>query len=135
MIPPVGGEPYRSAPRHATVEAYPIRPRQPSSYPARAARNARTRLTPDAKESHEMATTATPQSIEETIIESLVTFGADAGAVNRDATLEEIDIDSLDLVELTQVVEETYGIDLEGSDFKSIKTVGDVVDLVVAKVG
>jgi acyl carrier protein len=82
-----------------------------------------------------MATTATPQSIEETIIESLVNFGADADAVNRDATLEAIDIDSLDLVELTQVVEETYDIDLEGSDFKSIKTVGDVVDLVVAKVG
>jgi acyl carrier protein len=82
-----------------------------------------------------MATTATPQSIEETIIESLVTFGADADAIHRDATLEAIDIDSLDLVELTQVVEETYDIDLEGSDFKSIKTVGDVVDLVVAKVG
>jgi acyl carrier protein len=82
-----------------------------------------------------MATTATPQSIEETVIESLVTFGADADAINRDATLEAIDIDSLDLVELTQVVEETYSIDLEGSDFKNIKTVGDVVDLVVAKVG
>ena len=82
-----------------------------------------------------MATTSTPQSIEETVIESLVNFGADADAVNRDATLEDIDIDSLDLVELTQVVEETYDINLEGSDFKSIKTVGDVVDLVVAKVG
>jgi acyl carrier protein len=81
-----------------------------------------------------MATTATPQSIEETVIESLVTFGADADAINRDATLEAIDIDSLDLVELTQVVEETYSIDLDGSDFKNIKTVGDVVDLVVAKV-
>jgi acyl carrier protein len=81
-----------------------------------------------------MATTATPQSIEETVIEALVNFGADADAVNRDATLEAIDIDSLDLVELTQVVEETYSIDLDGSDFKNIKTVGDVVDLVVAKV-
>ena len=82
-----------------------------------------------------MATAATPQSIEETVIESLVTFGADAGAIRRDATLEAIDIDSLDLVELTQVVEETYSINLDGADFKSIKTVGDVVDLVVAKVG
>jgi acyl carrier protein len=82
-----------------------------------------------------MATTATPQSIEDTIKESLVTFGADADAVTRDATLEHIDVDSLDLVELTQVVEETYGIELEGSDLKDVKTVGDVVDLVVAKVG
>jgi acyl carrier protein len=81
-----------------------------------------------------MAATVTPQDIEATIIENLVTFGADPDDVTRDATLEAIDVDSLDLVELTQVVEETYDIDLEGADFKSIATVGDVVDLVVERV-
>ncbi len=81
-----------------------------------------------------MATTTTPQDIETTITENLVQFGADADAVTRDATLEEIDVDSLDLVELTQVIEETYGIDLENADFKSVKSVGDVIDLVVARV-
>ena len=54
--------------------------------------------------------------------------------LSRDATLEAVDVDSLDLVELTQLVEETYEIDLENADFKKIKTVGDVVDLVVARV-
>ncbi|MEA2223088.1 MAG: acyl carrier protein [Solirubrobacteraceae bacterium] len=81
-----------------------------------------------------MATTITPQDIESTIIENLVAFGADADAVSRDATLEAIDVDSLDLVELTQVIEETYDLDLEGADFKAIRTVGDVVDLVVERV-
>ncbi|HWC24973.1 MAG TPA: acyl carrier protein [Solirubrobacteraceae bacterium] len=81
-----------------------------------------------------MPATTTPQEIETTIVDNLVAFGADADAVSRDATLEEIDVDSLDLVELTQVVEETYDIDLDDSDFKSIKTVGDVVDLVVGRV-
>ncbi len=81
-----------------------------------------------------MATTTTPQDIETTVIENLVTFGADADAVTLDATLEQIDVDSLDLVELTQVVEERYDIDLDSADFKTIKTVGDVVDLVVARV-
>lgn len=81
-----------------------------------------------------MATTTTPQDIESTVIENLVAFGADADAVSRDATLEDIDVDSLDLVELTQVVEETYSIDLDGADFKKIKTVGDMVDLVVDRV-
>lgn len=81
-----------------------------------------------------MATTTTPQDVEATVIENLVAFGADADAVSRDATLEAIDVDSLDLVELTQVIEEKYGIDLEEADFKKIKTVGDVVDLVVARV-
>ena len=77
-----------------------------------------------------MATTQTqPQDIETMVIESLASFGADPEALTRDATL-----DSLDLVELTQVVEETYSIDLDGADFKKIKTVGDVIDLVVTRV-
>jgi acyl carrier protein len=81
-----------------------------------------------------MAATVTPQDIEATIIENLVSFGAEPDDVTRDATLEAIDVDSLDLVELTQVIEETYDIDLEGADFKSIATVGDVVDLVVKRI-
>ncbi len=83
-----------------------------------------------------MATTQTqPQDIEAVVIEALAEFGADADALTRDATLDSVDVDSLDLVELTQVVEERYEIDLESADFKKIKTVGDVVDLVVARVG
>lgn len=82
-----------------------------------------------------MATTGTqPQDIEATVMESLAEFGADPAVLTRDASLEEVDIDSLDLVELTQVVEERYEIDLESADFKKIKTVGDVVDLVVSRV-
>jgi len=80
-----------------------------------------------------MATT-TPQDVESTVIENLVTFGADREAVSRDATLEAIDVDSLDLVELTQVIEKTYDIDLEGADFKQIRSVGDIVDLVLERV-
>ena len=80
-----------------------------------------------------MATTATPQSIEETVIESLVTFGADASAVNRDATLEDIDIDSLDLVELVQVLDDEFGVKIESADMKELASVGDVVDLVAAR--
>ena len=56
-----------------------------------------------------MATTGTqPQDIETMVIESLASFGADPEALTRDATLDSVDVDSLDLVELTQVVEETY---------------------------
>jgi acyl carrier protein len=83
-----------------------------------------------------MATTTEtqPQDIEATVIEALASFGADAEVLTRDATLESVDVDSLDLVELTQVVEERYEIDLDNADFKQIVTVGDVVDLVVARV-
>jgi acyl carrier protein len=66
---------------------------------------------------------------------SLADFGADPDVLTREATLEEVDVDSLDLVELTQVVEDAYDIDLENADFKKVKTVGDVIDLVVERVG
>jgi acyl carrier protein len=82
-----------------------------------------------------MATTEIqPQDVETMIIGSLVEFGADPDALARDATLESVDVDSLDLVELTQVVEERYEIDLEGADFKQVRTIGDIVDLVVARI-
>jgi acyl carrier protein len=80
-------------------------------------------------------TTATPQDIEATVMRSLADFGADPDVLTREATLEEVDVDSLDLVELTQVVEDAYDIDLENADFKKVKTVGDVIDLVVERVG
>ena len=82
-----------------------------------------------------MATKTAPQDIETTVREALAQFGADPDVLTRDATLEEVDVDSLDLVELTQVIEDKYDIDLENADFKNVKTVGDVIDLVVERVG
>jgi acyl carrier protein len=82
-----------------------------------------------------MATKTTPQDIETTVMEALAQFGADPDVLTREATLEEVDVDSLDLVELTQVVEDAYDVDLENADFKKVKTVGDVIDLVVERVG
>ena len=82
-----------------------------------------------------MPTTTTPQDIENTVMQALKQFGAEPELLTREATLEEVDIDSLDLVELTQVVEDEYDIDLENADFKKVKTVGDVIDLVIERVG
>ena len=53
-----------------------------------------------------MATTATPEAVEARIVEALASFGPDIEQVTRDATFEELDIDSLDLVELAQIVED-----------------------------
>ena len=83
-----------------------------------------------------MATTEIqPQDVETMVIGSLAAFGADPDALARDATLESVDVDSLDLVELAQVVEDRYEIDLDGADFTRVRTIGDIVDLVVARVG
>ena len=62
-----------------------------------------------------------------------LSFGPDQSLITRDATFEQLDIDSLDLVELAQIVEDEYGVELKGDDVKDVKTVGEVIDLVVAK--
>jgi acyl carrier protein len=76
---------------------------------------------------------ATPEAVESRIVEALASFGPDVEQVTRTATFEELDIDSLDLVELAQIVEDEWGVELKGDDMKSLKTVGDAIDLVVAR--
>ena len=75
----------------------------------------------------------TTEQVETRVIETLASFGPDQSSITRAATFEELDIDSLDLVELAQVVEEEYGVVLKGEDMKELKTVGDAVDMIVAR--
>ena len=81
-----------------------------------------------------MATTVTAEQVEQIVTESLVKFGAEPTEVNRDATFEALEIDSLDLAELSQIVEEEFGVELKSSDVAEIQTVGDAIDLVLARV-
>jgi len=76
---------------------------------------------------------AEPAQIEKVITDSLITFGADADQINRDAELEALDIDSLDLAELSQIIEEQFGVELTSSDVAEIRTVGDAIDLVAER--
>jgi acyl carrier protein len=78
-----------------------------------------------------MSVAVTQEHVEAKVYESLIEFGADPHAVTRHARWEDLRVDSLDLVELVQVVEEEYGVQITGEDIKQLPTVGDVIDLVV----
>src|ERR1700761_7986920 len=82
-----------------------------------------------------LATQVSSENVEKTIYDGLVELGTDRDDPSREATLESLDIDSLDLVELAQIVEDEYGVELKGDDVKDVKTVGEVIDLVVSKAG
>ena len=56
--------------------------------------------------------------------------GIDADSLTPEATLEGLDIDSLDLVEFKQVVEDRYDVVLERDDFKEVVTIGHALDVV-----
>jgi acyl carrier protein len=75
----------------------------------------------------------TTQQVESRVIEVLASFGPDADQITRDSTFEELDIDSLDLVELAQIVEDEYGVVLKGEDMKDLQKVGDAIDLIVSR--
>jgi acyl carrier protein len=75
----------------------------------------------------------TTEQVEARVIEALASFGPDPEQIARDSTFEELDIDSLDLVELAQIVEDEYDVVLKGEDMKELKTVGDAIDLIVSR--
>jgi acyl carrier protein len=80
-----------------------------------------------------MSTAVTEEQIEQVVIESLQTFGADPADISLDVTFEALDIDSLDLAELSQIVHEQFGVELKGSDVAEIKTVDDAVKLIASR--
>jgi acyl carrier protein len=48
---------------------------------------------------------------------------------------DDLDADSLDLVELVMALEEEFGIEVPEEDLEGVETVGQAYDLVVAKLG
>jgi acyl carrier protein len=76
---------------------------------------------------------AAPDTVEKVVREALPQFGVEPEDITREATFEDLDVDSLDLAELSQIIEEEFGVALKGEDVAKIKTVGDAVDLVVSR--
>jgi acyl carrier protein len=77
--------------------------------------------------------TVTTEQVEARVVDALASFGPDRSQITRDSTFEELDIDSLDLVELAQIVEDEYGVVLKGEDMKGLQTVGDAIDLIASR--
>jgi acyl carrier protein len=80
-----------------------------------------------------MPTQVTTETVEKVVFDGLAELGADREDISREATFETLDVDSLDLVELAQIVEDEFGVELGADDVKDLATVGDAIDLVVAK--
>ena len=78
-------------------------------------------------------TTIAAERVEQIVYKALESFGADPSEFSAETTFEKLDIDSLDLAELAQVVEEECGVQLKGEDMKQIRTIGDAIDVIVSK--
>jgi acyl carrier protein len=63
-----------------------------------------------------------------------VEFGADPDELDPNATLEELEIDSLDLFELGQILNQEFGIEVDPDDFENVKTLEDAQKVLVGYV-
>jgi acyl carrier protein len=75
-----------------------------------------------------MSSTLSTDQIYEGLREALISLGADEQRISPEATFEELEVDSLDLVELAQIVEERFGVTIKGSDVAKIATVGQAAE-------
>lgn len=62
-------------------------------------------------------------------------FGIDEDTITADTSFrEDLNADSLDIVELIMALEEEFGITVEDEDAESVETVGDVVNAIKEKI-
>jgi len=60
-------------------------------------------------------------------------FGVPEDEIAAEATFEALGLDSLDVVELTLVLEEKVGVKLEDEELEDVRTVQDAIDKVEEK--
>jgi acyl carrier protein len=80
-----------------------------------------------------MPETGSKEQIEQRVIDALVEFGEEREKVTPAARFEDLEVDSLDLVELAQIAEDEYGVTLSDADLEGLETVGDVIELIAAR--
>lgn len=78
--------------------------------------------------------TVDKQAIEKRLTEAMIEFGEDADKITLDSKFEELDIDSLDLVEMAQIIEDDYEVEVKDSDMDKMVTVRDAVEFVAERV-
>ena len=74
------------------------------------------------------------EEILKTMRTQLAERGIEEDKVQYDANLaQDLGLDSLDTVEMTLGLEESFGIEIPDSDLEDVATVGDAVDLIQRK--
>ena len=62
-------------------------------------------------------------------------IGADEDEITLDATLDDLNIDSLDGVEIMMAAEDEFDIEIADDALEGVKTLGDVVDVITDIIG
>jgi len=68
-------------------------------------------------------------------VEAMLTkaFGVEPEAVSREATFDQMDLDSLAQVEFSEVLSESFGFELDSDKFFELENLGELIDLLEAQ--
>jgi acyl carrier protein len=72
-------------------------------------------------------------TIEGVITDALTEIGIDTSRISLEARLTDLDVDSLDLAELSQIISDRFGVEIVAADAPKMQTVGDLVALIEAR--
>jgi acyl carrier protein len=77
-----------------------------------------------------MSTSTTYDRVSTLLVDRL---GVSSDEITAEATFEQLDLDSLDLVEFALGAEETFGVRISDDEAEGLRTVGDAVALLETK--
>lgn len=80
-----------------------------------------------------MSTSITRDHIESFVRDEFIAMGVEATAITDEATIEDLGLDSLDIVELSQAAKKKFSLELSPDDFVSVKTFAQAVDAIHTK--
>jgi acyl carrier protein len=82
-----------------------------------------------------MAETPPVMQVEARLNEALVDLGVPPDELTRETRLAEYDLDSVDLVDIAQIMKDEFEIEVPARDLSDVKAVGDVLDAIMARAG
>lgn len=79
-----------------------------------------------------MSTTYDRPAIEDFVRAEFRSMGVEEARMTPQSTLDELGLDSLDIVELTQIARKKLGISIHSDDFADAETFGEAVGVIYA---
>jgi acyl carrier protein len=77
----------------------------------------------------------TPHEIKDLLTTLLVDeFDIQSDLLRDSATLAELDLDSLDMVEIGQVIDQKYGVRIKASDGEGVTDFGGIIEMICKKI-
>ncbi|MFI1252200.1 acyl carrier protein [Streptomyces netropsis] len=82
-----------------------------------------------------MSDTLSRDVIDAFVTDTLVAFGIERGRITVESSFDELGVDSLDVVELSQSLQKELGVPVRPKDFDENQTVGQVLEYVYRAAG